>query len=80
VTRRRGRRSKKLLGDLTEKKGYWKLKEGALYHTMRRTRSGRGYGPVVRHKQNDATTTRNGLRPFISFFRPTLALLSYCHE
>jgi len=49
VTRRRGRRSKKLLDDLTEKKGYWKLKEEALYHTMRRTRSGRVYGPVVRH-------------------------------
>jgi hypothetical protein len=49
VTRRRGRRSKKLLSDLTEKKGYWKLKEETLYHTMRRTRSGREYGRVVRH-------------------------------
>ena len=31
MTRRRGRRSNKLLGDLTEKKRYWKLKQEALY-------------------------------------------------
>ena len=31
-----------------EARGYWKLKEEALDHTPWRTRSGRGYGPVVR--------------------------------
>jgi len=31
-----------------EKRGYWKLKEEALDHTLRRTRFGRVYGPVVR--------------------------------
>ena len=30
VTRRRGRRRKKLLDDLREGRGYWHLKEGAL--------------------------------------------------
>jgi hypothetical protein len=48
VTGRRGRRCKKLLDDLKEKRGYCKLKEEALDRTLWRTRSGRGYGPVVR--------------------------------
>jgi hypothetical protein len=47
-TRRRGRRRKQLLDDVKEKKRYWKLKEEALDRTVWRTRSGRGYGPVVR--------------------------------
>jgi hypothetical protein len=48
VTGRRGRRRKKLLYYLKEKKGYWKLKEEALDSTLWKTRLGRGYGPVVR--------------------------------
>jgi hypothetical protein len=48
VTGRRGRRRKQLLDGLKEKRGYWKLKEAALYRTLWRTRFGRGYGPVVR--------------------------------
>jgi hypothetical protein len=48
VTRRQGRRGKKLAGDVKEKRGYWKLKEEALDHTLRRTRFGRVYGPVVK--------------------------------
>ena len=47
VTGRRGR-CKQLLDDLTEKKGYWKLKEEALDGTLWRTRIGRFCGPVVR--------------------------------
>jgi hypothetical protein len=43
----RGRRSKKLLDDLKEKRGYCKLKEEALDRTIRRTRFGRGYGTLV---------------------------------
>jgi hypothetical protein len=46
VTGRQGRRHKKLLEDLKEKKGYWKLKEEALLHTLWRTRFGSGYGVV----------------------------------
>jgi hypothetical protein len=49
VTGRGGRRRKQLLDGLKEKRGYWKLKEAALDHTMWKTHFGRGYGPVVRH-------------------------------
>ena len=48
MTGRRGRRGKRLLDDLKESRGYWKLKEEALYRTVWITRFGRGYGPVVR--------------------------------
>jgi hypothetical protein len=48
VTQIRGRRRKQLLDNLKKKRGYWKLKEEALDHTLWRTRFGRGYGPVVR--------------------------------
>src|SRR5215467_8433329 len=48
VTRRRGRRRKKLLDDLKDRKGYSHLKEEALDRTMLRSRFGRGVGPVVR--------------------------------
>jgi len=48
VTRRRGRRCKQLLDHLKETWGYWKLKEEALYRTLRRTCCGRGYGRFVR--------------------------------
>ena len=48
VTGRRGRRRRKLLDDLKERRGYSHLKEEALDRTMRRARFGRGFGPVVR--------------------------------
>ena len=48
VTRRRGRRRKKLLDDLKDRRGYYHLKEEALDRTMWRNRFGRGVGPVVR--------------------------------
>ena len=47
VTRRRGRRSKKLLDDLKDRRGYCQLKEEALDRTMWRNRFGRCFGPVV---------------------------------
>jgi hypothetical protein len=47
VTRRRGRRRRKLLDDLKERRGYSHLKEEALDRTMWRARFGRGFGPVV---------------------------------
>ena len=47
VTRRRGRRRKKLLDELTDRRGYCQLKEEALDRTMWRNRFGRGFGPVV---------------------------------
>jgi hypothetical protein len=48
VTGRRGRRSRKLLDDLKERRGYSHLKEEALDRTMWRDGFGRGIGPVVR--------------------------------
>jgi len=44
VTGRRGRRRRKLLDDLKERRGYSHLKEEALW----RSRFGRGFGPAVR--------------------------------
>jgi hypothetical protein len=49
VTGRRGRRSKQLLDDFNERRGYWKLKETALDRILWRTRFVTGFGPVVRH-------------------------------
>jgi len=48
VTGRRGRRRRKLLDDLKERRGYCHLKEEALDRTMWRARFGRGFGPGVR--------------------------------
>ena len=48
VTERQGRRRRKLLDDLKERRGYSHLKEEALDHTMWRARFGRGFVPVVR--------------------------------
>jgi hypothetical protein len=48
VTGRQGRRRRKLLDDLTERRGFSHLKEEALDRTMWRARFGRGFGPVVR--------------------------------
>ena len=47
VTRRRGRRRKKLLDDLKDRRGYCQLKEEALDRTTWRNRFGRGFGSVV---------------------------------
>ena len=47
VTRRQGRRRKKLLDDLKDRRGYCELKEVALDRTMWRNRFTRGFGPVV---------------------------------
>jgi hypothetical protein len=46
VTRRRGRRRKKLLDDPKDRRGYCHLKEEALDRTMWRTRFRGGFGPV----------------------------------
>ena len=48
VTGRQGRRRRKLLDDLKERRGYPHLKEEALDRTAWRARFGRGFGPVVR--------------------------------
>jgi hypothetical protein len=48
VTRRRGRRHRKLLDDLKDRRGYFHLKEEALERSMWRIRFGGGFEPVVR--------------------------------
>ena len=48
MTGRQGRRRRKLLDDLEERRGYSHLKEEALDRTVWKARFGREYGPVVR--------------------------------
>jgi hypothetical protein len=48
MTGRRGRRCRKLVDDLKERRGYSHLKEKALDRTMWTAGFGRGFGPVVR--------------------------------
>jgi len=57
VTRRRGRRRRKLLDDLKERRGYCHLKKEALDRTMWRNRFGRGFGTVVRQDIKLMNTT-----------------------
>jgi hypothetical protein len=49
----RRRRRKQLLDNLKETRRYWKLKEEALDSPLWRTLFGRGYGPVVRLRDDD---------------------------
>jgi hypothetical protein len=48
VTRRQGRRRKKILGDLNDRRGYCQLKEKDLDRNIWRDRLRRGFEPVVR--------------------------------
>jgi len=48
VTGRRGRRRRKLLDELEERRGYCQLKEEALDRTVWRAGFGKGFGPTVR--------------------------------
>jgi hypothetical protein len=52
VRGRQGRRRRKLVDDLKERRGYSHLKEEALFRTMLIARFGRGFGPVVRQTIN----------------------------
>jgi len=47
VKRRQGRRRKKLLGDLKDRRGYSELKKEALDRTVWRNRFASSFGPVV---------------------------------
>jgi hypothetical protein len=58
ASERRGRRRRKLLDGLKERRGDSHLKEGALVRTVWRARFGRGFGPVVRQ-------TTKGMNIFI---------------
>jgi hypothetical protein len=60
VRGRRGRRRRKLLDDLKERRGYSHLKEEALDHTVWRASFGRGFGPVVRQTTERMTSHTTG--------------------
>ena len=66
MKRRRGRRRKKLLDDLKDRRGYSYLKEEALDRNMWRNRFGRGVGPVVR-QTTEWTNERFKLPRFFFF-------------
>ena len=53
VTRSQGRRRKKLLDDIKDRRGYCELKGEALDRTVWRNRFARGFGPVVRQITDD---------------------------
>ena len=64
VTRRggrRGRRRKKLLDDLKDRRGFSHLKEEALDRTMWRNCFGGGFGPVVRQNTEWCSKMYSGL-------------------
>ena len=63
MTSRQGRRRKKLLDDLKDRRGYSHLKEEALDRSMWRDRFGRGFEPVVRLLDDDD--------PFVYLHRST---------
>jgi len=64
VTGRRGRRRRKLLDDLKERKRYSHLKEEALDRTMWRARFGRGFG-------YEKCMERKFLRIYLNVYRRT---------
>jgi len=74
VTGRQGRRRRKLLDDLKERRGYCHLKEEALDRTMWRVRFGRGFGPVVRQ-----TTKCTNEHTNMHYFYYLLFLQTYQH-
>jgi hypothetical protein len=63
VTRRRGRRRKKLLDDLKDRRRYCQLKEEALDRTMWRNNFGKGFGPVVWQITDDDDDDDDDLPP-----------------
>jgi hypothetical protein len=71
VRGRRGRRRRKLLDDIKERRGYSDLKEEALDRTMWSARFGRGVGPVVRQTTKLISYMRvqcyTGTSPFLFF-------------
>ena len=67
MTRRQGRRRKKLLDELKERRGYCQLKEEAPDRTMWSNRFGRGFGPVVRQITDNDDEISNYLLDILLF-------------
>ena len=64
MTRRRGRRCRKLLDDLKERRGYSYLKEEALDRTVWRAGFGRSFGPVLRQTTKCMNNKHNTKTPW----------------
>ena len=80
VTRRRGRRRKKLLDDLKDRRGYSHLKEEALDRTMWRNRFGGGFGPVFRQNtewMNECFTLPRLYREYDLIYESSFRLMSF---
>ena len=71
VTRRRGRRRKKLLDDLKDRRWYCQLKEEAVDRAMWRNHFGRGSGPVVWQINDDDDDEINTIRYDTMYNRAT---------
>jgi len=78
VTGRQGRRRRKLLDDLKERRGYSHLKEEALDRSMWRARYGRGFGPVVRQTTKRMNTDRDFSLRYSFFLLILPSRLSHC--
>jgi hypothetical protein len=65
VTRRRGRKRKKLLDNLGDRRRYSHLKEEALDRIKWRNHFGRGFGPVVWQITDDDHSVLNVFFPFM---------------
>jgi hypothetical protein len=68
VTGRWGRRCRKLLDDLKERRGYSHLKEEALDRIMWRTHFGRGFRPVLKQTTKWIYTYISICSAFFFFF------------
>ena len=81
ATGRRGRRRRKLLDDLKERRGYSHLKEEALDHTMWRAGFGRGFGPVVRQttKRRNKSEYCNEILRIYGMQEPTIVVTTARH-
>jgi hypothetical protein len=62
VAGRRGGIDKQLLDDLTESRGYWKMKRETLDRSLWTTRF-RSYGPVVESRMIDDEYSKQLMRP-----------------
>jgi hypothetical protein len=76
VTGRRGRRRRKLVDDLKERRGYFNLKEEALDRTMWRAGFGGGFGPVVRQTATWMKDLKYGAADILNTINVKLIFLS----
>jgi hypothetical protein len=74
VTGRRGRRRRKLLDDLKERRGYCHVKEEAVDRTVWRVGFGRGFGPVVRQTAECENITTRMVLQYSCLYRASMTI------